>query len=111
MVTETVTVGDTELQITETDDGFEVTEVAEDSPEGPFIAFGEPDYHGGVVPLSADFNVKKDPDGSGYYTAWKSEDDLDEGASKFGNTEVLDEQHDRCAWVEDVRIIEDFLDF
>lgn len=104
----TITIGDTEVEIRETDDGFEAVEV-EDYALDMYITVGERDNYGFKIPIEhADkLAVKEDPTSSGcYWTAFDTA--VDEGdMNTDGNSNGLAAEHgfDGEAWVHDVRLV------
>jgi len=93
MVEETLMVGDTEVVVTNTDDGFEVEEV-EEEPEGTYIRFQSQSYGGCgcEIPIGSDFIVE-DPDKHSIHVAWHREDNIDDSLSATGYSSFLtDEQ-------------------
>jgi len=86
MVEETLTVGDTEVVIRETDDGFEVEE-AEEGPEGTYIRFESEDEFGCEIPIDAEFDVREALPTEKMYVGWHQEDNISDlgqrGASQM----------------------------
>jgi hypothetical protein len=73
MASDTVTIGDTEVEVRETDDGFEVTEVDDG---GLFIrVVSSSGHYGFEIPITADFYAEH-RGGNCYDFAWHSEDDV-----------------------------------
>lgn len=77
MEEETVTVGDQEVTIRETEDGFEAVEADTDPEPGLYVKFNAGSY-GAMLPVDADFVV----DTEGVYpynvdVAWHPEDNVD----------------------------------
>ena len=88
MVEETLTVGDTEVVVRQTADGFEVEE-AEEEPEGTYIRFesNSRNPHGCEIPIGSEFDVRD----LGYkmYVGWHQDDNISfmnqQGASEMQN--------------------------
>lgn len=73
----TVTVGDTDVEIRETEGGFEATEVEEEpeSETGLWLHAESRDGYGCEIPLSADFDVADAVTSDLYEIAWNEDDD------------------------------------
>lgn len=114
--TVTVEVGDTEVEVSETEDGFEVTE-AEDEPEGLYLRVTSNDGYGAEIPLDAPYALGYEEGstlgGNPHYFAWRQEDNIDDelmqdgGASRFADDEgeERDVDFDGHAVVEDFEIV------
>jgi len=59
---ETVTIGDQDVQITETEDGFEATAVEDNDLSGLYLRTGVGSVYGCEIPIDADFRVVERPD-------------------------------------------------
>ena len=105
---ETVTIGDTEVEIQETEGGFEATE-AEDDPEGVYLRAGPSgSFHFGFeVPIDADYVIDSEsPDSPGqHYVAWHTDDDISEMKSK-GRSDARRDGYDGYASVRTLEIVE-----
>ena len=105
---ETVTIGDTEVEIQETEDGFEATE-AEDDPEGVYLRAGPSGSfcYGFEVPIDADYVIDSElPESSGkYHVAWHTDDDISEMRSN-GHDDAQRDGYDGYASVRTLEIVE-----
>mgnify|MGYP000126035787 CR=1 FL=1 len=100
---ETVTIGDTEVEVQETEDGFEATE-AEDDPEGVYLRAGT--HFGFEVPIDADYVIDSESTKPGkYYVAWHTDDDISEMKSK-GRSDARRDGYDGYASVRTLEIVE-----
>jgi len=90
MIEETLTVGDAEVVVRETDDGFEVEEKVEEGPEGTYIRFQSQSYGGCgcEIPIDADYIIEH-PDSRNMYVAWHREDNIDDSLSHTGYSSFL----------------------
>jgi len=96
MVEETLTVGDTDVVVTNTDDGFEVTEVVESNDDegssGAYILITSGIY-GCEIPLDSEFIYRPHPErpDDSYVVAYHQDDDISSlnstGFSDFMNSE------------------------
>jgi len=105
MTTETFSVGDEEVQITETEDGFEAKPVAEESERGLYLR-GEdtPGNYGFEIPVDADFVIDPFDDG-GYDVAWHIDDDRSVLHSVGARRAKVD-GYDGYAWIESIELVE-----
>ena len=105
MTTETFQLGDEEVQIEETEDGFEATPVA-DEPESGVYLRGEdtPGSYGFEIPVDADFVINSFDEG-GYDVAWHIDDDRSELHSTGARLAKVD-GYDGYAWIETIELVE-----
>jgi len=77
MVEETLTVGDTEVVVRQTADGFEVEE-ADSEPEGTYIRFESDNRtpYGCEIPIDSEFDVEPSETGQKLCVGWHQEDDI-----------------------------------
>jgi hypothetical protein len=110
--TVTTEVGDTEVTITETDDGFEVTET-EDEPTGLYLrGVSCAGSYGFEVPVNSDYELAE----RGYSSnklaaAWDTEQDISErsddgGDEIYRNSDAERDELDGHANIESVEIVE-----
>ena len=105
MTTETVSVGDEEVQITETEDGFEATPVADEPGSGVYLR-GEDALvsYGFEIPVDADFVIDDKPT-VGYHVAWHTADDRSDLQSDGTDLAKVD-GYDGYAYVNHIELIE-----
>lgn len=113
MTETTVTVGDTEVQIAETEDGFEATPV-EEEPEGTYLRFESSGSHGCEIPIDADFAVEHndynrhratDSSKNHLRVAWYEEDDISDLKSDGAGTPLRKDGYDWSAAVSTVEVV------
>ena len=106
---ETVTIGDQEVQITETEDGFEAEPVEDEPDSGVYLRAesNERDTYGFEVPIDSDFVVDSNSHISGtrHYVAWHTEDDISDMNSQ-GCRNAKRDGYDGYASVKTFEVVE-----
>ena len=106
MANQTVTIGDQDVQITETEDGFEAVEVDDEPDSGVYLKSGTGGYYSFKIPIDTDFAIEQTHDG--YYINFKSSDNVlyDEVRTGHDYAEEIG-PHDCYMWVGGVELVEE----
>ena len=102
-------VGDEEVQITETEDGFEAKPVTDDAQTELYLrGVDGQDSHGFEVPLDADFHIEYDydtRDDQPHNAAWHTSDDVSDLRSD-GWSEAKESGYDGHAAIAEFELVE-----
>ena len=109
MVKQTVTVGDQEVQITETEDGFEAEPVEDEPEDGLYLrAESASGRYGFEIPVTGEFTIgyNESSGDNPHFANWNTDQDV----SEMGNTGALAAEEigdgDGHAAVSDFELIE-----
>ena len=108
MESQVVQIGDTEVQVQETEDGFEAVAVEDEPDSGVYLrAESSGAMHGFEVPIDADFVIRNDDRHENWYLAsWHTDDDISDIEYDNGYSGAEKEGYDGYATVEDFEIVE-----
>ena len=108
MESQVVQLGDQEVQITETEDGFEAEPVEDEPDSGVYLrAESSGAMHGFEVPIDADFVIRNDDRHENWYLAsWHTDDDISDIEYDNGYSGAEKGGYDGYATVEYFEIVE-----